>query len=125
MVQIFENAPLIQQLNATGWVVDVKMLLEMFMEVSEWKNARELIRKMTPEEQQKFQAANPGQQKVQAQVAAIGARHQAKSAEIDQSAEAKLAQSFLDKASDEAAQRDMRSWDMAADNKSEFAPTGA
>jgi hypothetical protein len=125
MVQIFENAPLIQQLNATGYVVDVKMLLEMFMEVSEWKNARELIRKMTPEEQQKFQAANPGMQKVQGQIAAIGARHEAKSAEIDQAKEADLAKDLLGKASNEAALWDERKWDREITNQSVFAPAGA
>ncbi len=125
MVQIFENQPLVQQLNATGYVVDVKMLLEMFMEVSEWKNARELIRPMTPAESQKYQQANPGQQKIQGQVAAIGARHQAKSAEIDQQNEAALAKDMLGKASDEAALWDERRWDRQDDNQSEYAPGAA
>lgn len=124
MVQIFENMPLIQQLNATGYVVDVKLLLEMFMEVSEWKDARELIRPMTPQESQRYQQANPGLQKVQGQIAAIGARHQAKSAEIDQQNEAKLAQEMLGKASDEAALWDERRWDREGINESEFAPAG-
>lgn len=123
MIQIFENAPLVQQLNAIGYVVDVRQLLEMFMEVSEWKNARELIRPMTPQEKQMFQQQNPGQQKIQAQVATIGARHQAKSAEIDQANEAKLAQDLLGKASDQAAAWDERRWERAAINESEWAPT--
>jgi len=122
MVQIFENMPLIQQLNATGYVVDVRLLLEMFMEVSEWKDARELIRQMTPQEEQKWKANNPGLQKLQAQTAAIGARHQAKSAEIDQQNEADLAKQMLGKASDEAALWDERKWDREAIEKSEFAP---
>lgn len=124
MVQIFENMPLIQQLNATGYVVDVKLLLEMFMEVSEWKDARELIRPMTPQESQRYQQNNPGLQKVQGQIAAIGARHQAKSAEIDQQNEAKLAQEMLGKANDEAALWDERRWDRESINESEFAPAG-
>lgn len=124
MVQIFENQPLVMQLNATGYVVDVKMLLEMFMEVSEWKNARELIRPMTPQEQQKYQAANPGLQRAQGQIAAIGARHQAKSAEIDQQNEADLAKDMLGKASDEAALWDERRWDRNAIEQSQFAPAG-
>jgi len=125
MVQIFENQPLIQQLNALGWMVDVKQLLEMFMEVSEWKNARELIRPMTKQEQQKYQQNNPGVQRVQGQIAAIGARHQAKAAEIDQQNEADLAKSLIGNASDEAALFDERRWDRMADNQSEFAPQGA
>jgi len=125
MVQIFENAPLVQQLNATGYVVDVKLLLEMFMEVSEWRDARELIRPMTPQEQQKFAANNPGLQRVQGQIAAIGARHQAKAAEIDQAKEADLAKDLLGKASDEAALWDERKWDRQAIESSVFAPTPA
>lgn len=125
MIQIFENAPLVQQLNSIGWIVDVRQLLEMFMEVSEWKNARELIRPMTPAERQRYQANNPGMQKVQGQIAAIGARHQAKSAEIDQQNEAKIAQDLLGKASDEAAAWDERKWERAAIEQSEWAPSPA
>ena len=125
MVQIFENAPLVQQLNAIGYMVDVRMLLEMFMEVSEWKNAKELIRPMNPDEQQKWQAAQQAQTmgKTQGQIATIGARHQAKSAEIDQQNEAKLAQDMLSKASDQAASWDERKWERAAINESLWAPT--
>ena len=122
MIQIFENQPLIQQLNSMGWMVDVKALLEMFMEVSEWKDSREVIRPMTPKEQAAHQAANPGMQKVQAQVAAIGARHQAKSAEIDQQNEADLAKDLIGKASDQAAAWDERKWERAAIDQSMWAP---
>ena len=125
LVQIFENAPLIQQLNALGWMVDVKLLLEMFMEVSEWKDSRELIRRMTPQEQQMHQQNNPGQAKAQAQVAAIGARHQAKTAEIDQQKEADLAKELIGKASNEAALWDERRWDRNLIEQSVYAPSGA
>lgn len=125
LVQIFENQPLVQQLNALGWMVDVKLLLEMFMEVSEWKDSRELIRRMTPQELQMHQQSNPGMQKVQGQVAAIGARHQAKSEEIDQKAEADLAKDLMGKASDEAALWDERKWDRDLISQSAYAPTGA
>jgi hypothetical protein len=124
LVQIFENAPLVQQLNSMGYMVDVKQLLEMFMEVSEWRNARELIRPMTAQEQQKFQQSNPGMQKAQLQVAAIGARHQAKTAEIDQQNEADLAKSMISKANDEAALWDERKWQRAEIDRSVFAPQG-
>lgn len=125
MVQIFENQPLIQQLNAIGYVVDVKMLLEMFMEVSEWHNARELIRPMTPQESQKYQQqTNPTQGKVQAQIAAIGARHQAKAAEIDQKEEAGMARDMVSKANDQAATWDERKWERSAIDQSLWAPGG-
>jgi hypothetical protein len=125
LVQIFENAPLITQLNAMGWMVDVKMLLEMFMEVSEWKDSRELIRRMNKQEAAQFQQNNSGQQKAQMQVAAIGARHQAKSEEIDQKAEADLATKMIGKANDQAALWDERKWDRDLINQSVFSPTGA
>jgi hypothetical protein len=122
MAQIFENAPIIQQLNATGYIVDVHELLLMFMEVSEWKNTRELIRKMTPEEEQKYQQNNPGLQKIQAQTATIQARHVAKSQEIDQKAEAEIARDTLAKANDQAASWDERKWDREEMAGSVFAP---
>jgi hypothetical protein len=124
MVQIFENQPLVQQLNAIGYMVDVKELFAMFMEVTEWKNSRELIRPMTPQELQRYGQNNPGLQRVQGQIAGIQARHQAKSAEIDQKAEADLAKEMLGRANDEAAGWDERRWDRQAINESEFAPTG-
>lgn len=124
LVQIFENAPLIQQLNALGWMVDAKVLVDMFMEVSEWKDARQLIRRMTPQEQRMHQQQNPGVQKVQGQVAAINARHQAKTAEIDQSKEADLAKQMIGQASDQAALWDERRWDRELINQSPYAPTG-
>lgn len=55
---IFENPQILSQLEQTGEVVDVKELLAMYMEVSEWKNSRNLIRKLTPEEKQAKQAQN-------------------------------------------------------------------
>jgi hypothetical protein len=103
MIQVIENPALVQQLNAMGYTVDVKVLFEMFMEVSEWKDDRELIRPMTPQEDQKFQSNNPGLQKAQSEMAVIGAKHQAKSAEIDQNHEASLASKMMLDAGTEAA----------------------
>jgi hypothetical protein len=99
------------------------MLLEMFMEVSEWKNARELIRPMTPEEQQKYnQQNNPAAMKLQGQIATIGARHQAKAAEIDQKEEAGMARDMVSKANDQAASWDERKWERDAIAGSVWAP---
>lgn len=123
LMQVFENPQIIQALTAMGYTVDVRELLAMYMEVTEWHNARELIRPMTPQERQNFMQASQAQSKGAAQIAAIGARHQAKSAEIDQQNEAKLAQSLVGKASDEAALWDERRWDRETINQSVFAPT--
>jgi hypothetical protein len=48
--QIFENQQLLKQLNQTGWTIDALELVAMFMEISEWTNRANLIRKMTPQE---------------------------------------------------------------------------
>lgn len=103
MIQVIENPALVQQLNAMGYAVDAKLLFEMFMEVSEWKDQRELIRPMTPKEQQLFQQNNPGLQKVQGNLAEIAAKHQAKTAEIDQNHEASLASKMMLQSGAEAA----------------------
>ena len=115
MIQILENPHLVQQLNAMGYAVDVKQIFEMFMEMSGWKNTREVIRPMTPKEQQSFQNANPGAQKMQTTLATIGAKHQAKAAEIDQEGEAKLAHDMMLNAGEEAAayteRKEMRNYE--------------
>ena len=82
---------LLPQLNRMGWTIDAKELLEMVYEMTEWRNSRQVIRRMTPQEQQQYAASNPAQQKTQAEIAKIGAKHQATAAEIDQKAEANLA----------------------------------
>jgi hypothetical protein len=125
LIQIFENMPIVQQLNATGYVVDVQEIVNMVMEVSEWKNKKNLIRRMTRQEAARFQQSNPGMQKTQSQLATVAARHQAKSEEIDQKENAALAREMLGRASDEALQWDERRWDRQYDNESVYAPEGA
>jgi hypothetical protein len=89
LIQMLESPQLLPQLNAMGWTIDVKELLDMIYEMTEWKNSRQVIRLMTAQEKQAQQANQ--QAKMQAEVAKIGAKHQATSAEIDQKAEANLA----------------------------------
>ena len=95
IVQIFENPALTQQLNAMGYKIDVLVLLKMFMEMSEWKDQRDLIVPMNPQEAQNFQQSNPGMQKMQGALAQIQAKHAAKTEEIDQQAEAKTGRDVL------------------------------
>ena len=60
MLQVFENAQLIAQLNQTGYKVNVDEITNMVMDVSGWKNQRNLIVPMSPQEQQSYQQAqNP------------------------------------------------------------------
>jgi hypothetical protein len=124
MVSILENPHLIEQLNAMGYVVDVKVLFDMFMEMSEWKNSRQLIRPQTPQEKQSMQQANPGAMKVQGDMAKIAATHQAKSSEIDQSKEADLAKDLTLRSFDSASDYTMRGVDRAAQQQGEFYPEG-
>jgi hypothetical protein len=69
--QIFENQQLLRQLNQTGWTVDALELVAMFMEISEWTNRKDLIRRMTPQEVKFMQqmSAQAAQQKVAGQMA--------------------------------------------------------
>jgi hypothetical protein len=103
MIQVIENPALVQQINAMGYAVDAKLLFDMFMEVSEWKDNRELIRPMTAKEQAIFAQNNPGLQKVQGALAEIAAKHTAKSQEIDQNHEASLASKMMLEAGQSAA----------------------
>jgi hypothetical protein len=103
MIQVIENPALVQQINAMGYAVDAKLLFDMFMEMSEWKDSRELIRPMTPPEAAAFKQNNPGLQKVQGDMALIAAKHVAKSQEIDQNHEASLASKMMLEAGQQAA----------------------
>lgn len=122
MIQILENPHLVQQLNAMGYMVDVKQIFEMFEEMSEWKNSRELIRLMTPQEKQQFLQSNQTgapaqQQELKGKLAQIAARHQAKSEEIDQQGEASVAHDMMLQAGEQAAayteRKEMRNYEQA------------
>jgi hypothetical protein len=66
LLEVFSNQAIIQQLSETGWKVNVMELVNMILEMSEWKNKRDLVVMMTPEEQQASQQAqNPAAQKAQ------------------------------------------------------------
>lgn len=62
------NGELIQLLASMGWTVDFKELVAMLFEVSEWRNTRDVIRKMTPEEQQARSQQNQEAAKLQSQM---------------------------------------------------------
>lgn len=55
LMEVFSNQAVVQQLSETGWKVNVLELVSMILEMSEWKNQRDLVVKMTPEEQQTMQ----------------------------------------------------------------------
>lgn len=109
LVQIFENPHLLQQLQSTGWTVDVRELFDMMMEMSEWKNDRDVIRQMTKQELALYQAANQAIQKVQGAMALQDKKHQGKAQEIDQENEAHLARDLVLQSADRATSEVMRS----------------
>lgn len=111
LVQLAENPQVIQQLNAIGYVLDIDEILKMFMEVSGWKNNRNVIREMTPQEKQAFQAQNPGMQKIQGQMALNNQTFQQKQQLTDQENEARLARSVVENSLDKATGEELRSGD--------------
>ena len=108
LIQILENPQIVPQLNALGYMADVKQLLHMVYEMSDWKNEREVIRPMNPQEQQSFAQNSPGAQKMQVAMGTIQAKHQAKSEEIDQQNEADLAKKMTVYPMEQAAQYEER-----------------
>lgn len=52
LMEVFSNQALIQQLSETGWKVDVMELVNMVLDMSEWKNKRDLVIPMTDQEKQ-------------------------------------------------------------------------
>ena len=69
LLEVFGNQALVQQLSETGWKVNAMELVNMVLDMSEWKNKRDLVVKMTDEEKQQQQMNNPAVQKAQADAA--------------------------------------------------------
>jgi len=59
LLEVFGNQALIQQLSETGWKVNVMELVNMVLEMSEWKNKRDLVIPMTDQEKQQQAQNNP------------------------------------------------------------------
>jgi hypothetical protein len=71
LLEVFGNQALVQQMSQIGWKVNVLELANMVMDVSGWKNKRDLIQPMTDQEKQ---------QMMQSQQAAASAQMQGKMA---------------------------------------------
>lgn len=52
LLELFSNQAVVGQLTQTGWKVDVNEVIRMVMDTSGWKNYRDLIVPLTPQEQQ-------------------------------------------------------------------------
>lgn len=69
LLEVFGNQALIGQLSQIGWKVNALELVQMVLDVSEWKNQNDLVVPMTPQEMQTMAAQNPEAIKAQAQAA--------------------------------------------------------
>lgn len=67
LVQFLTNEQTTQQLAVAGYRVDVVELMRMFFEISDWKNFKDVVVEMSPEDQQRYMAMQPSVQKAQAQ----------------------------------------------------------
>ena len=77
LLEVFGNQALVQQLSQTGWKVNAMELVNMVLEMSEWKNKRDLVVMMTPQEQQSMQQNNnPAAAKAQADSALLHQKQQ-------------------------------------------------
>jgi len=75
LLEVFGNQALVQQLSETGWKVNAMELVNMVLDVSEWKNKRDLIVEMTDEEKQMQQQQNPSAVKAQSDAAQLQQKH--------------------------------------------------
>lgn len=69
LMEVFSNQAIVQQLSETGWKVDVMELVNMVLDMSEWKNKRDLVVPMSDQEKQQQMMNNPAVQKAQADAA--------------------------------------------------------
>ena len=76
LLEVFGNQALIQQLSETGWKVNAMELVNMVLEMSEWKNKRDLVVKMTDEEKQTMMQQNQAAQQAQSKSALLNQKQQ-------------------------------------------------
>jgi hypothetical protein len=76
LLEVFGNQALVQQLSQTGNKVNAIELVSMILDMSEWKNQRDLVVPMTDEEKQTMMQQNPAAIKAQASSAELQQKHQ-------------------------------------------------
>lgn len=74
LLQVFQSSELIQQLNTTGYKVDVMELVNMVMDTSGWKNNRDLIVPLSQQEQQMMQQQSGQNSRLAAQMQLLQAK---------------------------------------------------
>jgi hypothetical protein len=94
MIQLFETAPLMQQLNQiSGKKVNIEELFHMVHDISGWKNYYQIIQDMTPEELARMQAQSKAAEtaaKLQGQMTLNQQKFNHAQALIDQENEARV-----------------------------------
>ena len=76
LLEVFGNQAFVQQLSQTGWKVNAMELVSMVLEMSEWKNKRDLVVKMTDEEKQTMQQQSDAAQQAQSKSALLNQKQQ-------------------------------------------------
>jgi hypothetical protein len=134
LLEVFGNQALIQQLSQTGWKVNAMELVSMILEMSEWKNKRDLVVMMTPQEQQSMQQQNPAAIKAQSDSALLNQKQQGDLQLEDKKISGRIAaqtvkdthQATIESPLDRASSFAERTADERAMQQSQFyAPTGA
>jgi hypothetical protein len=59
LMQTLFNAQITEQLSIAGMKIEIMEFLRMWLEAGEWKNEKDLIVPMTPQDQQRLQAMQP------------------------------------------------------------------
>jgi hypothetical protein len=76
LLEVFGNQALVSQMSNIGWKVNVLELTNMVMDVSEWKNKRDLIVPMTDQEKATQAQNNPATQAAQSQAQQLQQKQQ-------------------------------------------------
>jgi hypothetical protein len=76
LVQFLTNQQTTEQLAVAGYRVDVVEIMRMFFEVSDWKNFKDVVVPMSPQDQQRHAAMNPAAQMVAKQQADLQGKMQ-------------------------------------------------
>jgi hypothetical protein len=76
LLEVLGNQALVQQLSETGWKINAMELVNMVLDMSEWKNKRDLIVPMTDQEKQQQMMQNPAAIQAQAKSAEMDKQHQ-------------------------------------------------
>jgi len=97
LLEVLGNQALVQQLGQTGWKVNALELVNMVLDMSEWKNQKDLIVQMTPQEAQMMVSQSPGVVKAQAATAQQQQEQQFKMALEDKKIAGRIAVDAVDK----------------------------